>query len=419
MVKKALLIAYHYPPIRVSSGVQRTLSFSQNLGRHGWTPLVLSAHPRAYASTSPDQLRDIPDDVLVKRAFALDTGKHLAVAGRYLDAMALPDRWVTWFAGGVLSGLRLIRRHKPSVIFSTYPIATAHLIGLALHRLTGVPWVADFRDSMTEVDYPPDPRRRKMFRAIERRTIRYCSRAIFTTPGAVRMYRERYPEQAAEKWSLIANGYNEDIFAAVETEKPASGPERTGPLTLVHSGVLYPNERDPRAFFEALSGLKREGALSARRVRIILRATGHDDLYQTMLRDLDIADMVELAPGIDYREALREMLAADGLLILQAANCNHQIPAKLYEYFRARRPVFALTDSGGDTATVMREAGIEAITPLDDAAAIRASFPGFVDAVEQGTAAVASEEAVETSSRAHAAAELAALFDQAAADRGD
>ena len=55
------------------------------------------------------------------------------------------------------------------------------------------------------------------------------------------------------------------------------------------------------------------------------------------------------------------MLTVDGLLVLQAANCNDQIPAKTYEYLRAQQPLLALTDPAGDTADVIRRAGIDTI----------------------------------------------------------
>jgi hypothetical protein len=65
--------------------------------------------------------------------------------------------------------------------------------------------------------------------------------------------------------------------------------------------------------------------------------------------------VVLLAPALPYREALRETMDVDGLLVFQAANCNHQIPTKIYEYFRTRRPILALTDPSGDTAAALRE----------------------------------------------------------------
>ena len=162
VVKRILMIAYHYPPVQISSGIQRTLKFSTYLGPLGWQSSVLSVATRAYSHTSDNQVCEIPADVRVQRAFALDTSRHLAVKGRYPLLLALPDNWSTWWLGGVTSGLAMIRRARPDVIWSTYPIATAHLSGLTLHRLTGIPWVADCRDSMTEENYPTPTLRRKV-----------------------------------------------------------------------------------------------------------------------------------------------------------------------------------------------------------------------------------------------------------------
>ena len=93
--KRVLMIAYHYPPMRGSSGIQRTLKFSHYLPQSGWGPVMLSAHPRAYANPGDDQMGDIPSSVPVTRAFALDTARHLAIGGRYAGFMALPDRWAS------------------------------------------------------------------------------------------------------------------------------------------------------------------------------------------------------------------------------------------------------------------------------------------------------------------------------------
>ncbi|HSQ81014.1 MAG TPA: glycosyltransferase, partial [Casimicrobiaceae bacterium] len=157
-MKRVLMIAYHFPPLAGSSGIQRTLRFVQHLPAFGWEPAVLTADPRAYERTSEDLDAEVPDGVQVERAFALDTARQLSIAGRYPGFLARPDRWMTWQYAAVRSGMKLIRRWRPDVIWSTYPIATAHVIGSVLHRRSGLPWIADFRDPMAQEGYPADPR---------------------------------------------------------------------------------------------------------------------------------------------------------------------------------------------------------------------------------------------------------------------
>jgi glycosyltransferase involved in cell wall biosynthesis len=412
-VRRVLMIAFHYPPLRGSSGIQRTLSFSRHLREHGWQPIVMSAHPRAYQSTGDDQLRDIPADVIVHRPFALDASRHLAVRGAYPKLLALPDRWSSWCLGAVPSGLAIVRRWRPQVLWSTYPIATAHVIGLCLHALTGIPWVADFRDSMTEPDYPPDRTVRGVYRRIERSTIRHAARTVFTTPGTRRMYAERYREVPSTRWAVIANGYDEEPFLEVErgtTSHPAGGP----PAVLVHSGLLYPSERDPRAFFSALAALRKEGTISPATLRVVLRGSGYDDFYRAKLREEGIDDIVRLEPQIGYREALAEMLSADGLLLFQASNCNHQIPAKIYEYLRSRRPIFAMTDAAGDTARVLADAGVGTVVPLDSQSQIAEGLLRFLRSAGDATTPLAGSEDVAQYSRRSRAGELADLLNAVA-----
>jgi hypothetical protein len=403
------MIAYHYPPVGASSGIQRTLKFSAYLPQTGWQASVLTVHPRAYESVRNDQLAEIPEHVLVRRAFAFDTARHLGIGGRYPLVLALPDRWASWWIGGVLAGLDMIRKLKPHALWSTYPIATAHWIGLTLQRLSGLPWVADFRDSMTEDHYPRRRTIRTVYRWIERRAVARAARVVFTTPGTLRMYSARYPNVPGSRWAVIENGYDEANFESAESMPIADA--ATEPLTLVHSGILYPSERDPSRFFDALAELKAERRISASTLRIRLRGTQHDELFRRELDRRGISDVVSLDPPVDYKEALREMLAADGLLIFQASNCNHQIPAKLYEYFRARRPVLGLTDPDGDTARAMRAAGLTAIARLDDTADVKRELQSFLAGVRERCAPTPSGEAVAGASRRARTEQLAELLD--------
>lgn len=403
-MKRVLMIAYHFPPLAGSSGIQRTLRFTRYLPEFGWEPIVLTAHPRAYDRTSDDQLADIPAGVRVIRAQAWDTARHLSLAGRYPAFLARPDRWRSWSLGAVPAGLAAIRQFRPHAIWSTYPIATAHRIANTLVARSGLPWIADFRDPMAQDGYPTDPATWRSFERIERETIARASFSTFTTPSALATYQTRYAGSAV-RLALLENGYDEETFADVRPGEALT----PGKLTLLHSGIVYPSERDPTQLFAALGRLRDTAPASFSRIAIRFRAPVHEALLQQFAHHYHVAQAIEILPPVGYREALAEMLRADGLLILQAANCNAQIPAKLYEYLRARRPILALTDLDGDTAHVSRAAGIEAIAPLDDAAAIAALLTQFATNPTHGT--LPTEAAIAGASRRGRTQSLATLLE--------
>ncbi|HKQ25262.1 MAG TPA: glycosyltransferase [Burkholderiales bacterium] len=409
-MKRLLMIAYHFPPIAGSSGIQRTISFARHLPRFGWEPLVLTVHPRAYPRVSDDQLGDLPSSVVVERAFALDSARHLAILGRYPAFAARPDRWITWWLGAVPEGLAMIRKYRPDTLWSTYPIATAHKIGYTLHRLSGLPWIADFRDPMAQDGYPADPKTWRSYRAIEERALRSASFSVFATAGAARTYRERYPDVPDAHLAVIENGYDDESFAQVEGSN--AGPLLPGTFTLVHSGIVYPSERDPTQLFQALRSMLDAGRLKPGELRLRLRAPAHEALLAKLIDKFRLAEVVELCPPIPYHRALQEMMRADGLLVLQASNCNDQIPAKVYEYLRCRRPIMALTDPAGDTASLLRKAGIRNIARLDSAQEIELELRRFLDQVKRGDALLLDDVFVKGASRLNRTRELAGLLDR-------
>ena len=412
-MKRILMIAYHFPPLAGSSGIQRTLRFVQHLPSLGWQPMVLTAHTRAYEQTSQDLLADVPSNTLVRRAFALDTARHLHLAGRYLGWMARPDRWVSWKFDGVREGLRMIEQFRPDVIWSTYPIATAHVIAAKLHQKTKIPWVADFRDPMAQDDYPPDPLTKQSYLQIEAQAAQLASFCVFTTPGAARDYQQRYPA-AAQRMVVIENGYDEESFASACALAPAlqTQPREHRPLVMLHSGIVYPTERDPTQLFMALGQLKSRQLLGPHELRIRFRASFQDELLRTLSAQHGAQDFLELCPAIPYREALAEMMQVDALLVMQASNCNAQIPAKVYEYLRAGKPILGLTDRMGDTANVLRSAGLAEVTPLDSATAIAASLQSLVSDWRAGTLTLPDPVAARLSSRTSRSESFAKLLAQ-------
>jgi len=372
---------------------------------------VLTPHPRAYEKIDEKSLNSIPKGVPVIRSFAMDTKKHMGIGGRYLRYMALPDRWVSWVFGGVPTGLRAVRERKIDVLYSTFPIMSAAVIGLWLQRFTGLPWVLDLRDPMGQDDCGNDRLVRGVWNKVERACMRRVSRVIFTAESTRRIYLERYPEfLKPEMCVLISNGYDEADFRHLELS--AIGPVPAGRrIRLVHSGLIYPVERDPRPMFSAVGRLKKMGRLSADRVQIVFRAPGSEDLYRRLLTERDIEDLITLEPHMPYRQALQECAEADGLLLFQAADCDMQIPAKAYEYLRIGKPILALTTHAGDTATLLREVGGATIVNIASEDEIYEGLSSFIDALRVGTHPVPDKEKIQRYTREGQAGQLARVLD--------
>ncbi|MEC5397277.1 glycosyltransferase [Uliginosibacterium sp. H1] len=408
MSRRVLMIAFHFPPLRGSSGIQRTLSFARHLHESGWEPLILSAHPRAYPDVDHATDWRLPPGLIVERAMAFDTARQLSIAGRYPQWMALPDRWASWQLGAIAVGLAMIRRHRPAAIWSTYPIATAHNIGARLQQLSGLPWVADFRDPMAHDGYPADARTWQSFKRVEERVFARAARVCFTTDGARRFYAARYPKRA-KALSVIGNGYDETAFAGLAPQPRTAGT----PWLLLHSGVVYPEWRDPAPLFAALRRLIDAGHPEAARLRIRFRASEHDEFVLARAGQHGVAAQIELAPPLPYREALQEMLSADALLVLQSDGCNDQIPAKSYEYLRAARPVLTLAAPGSETATLFASAPQSCGTALEAATGIEAALQTLLERLASGNSPTADPDWVRSFSRQAQATALGHVLDEA------
>lgn len=408
------MVAFHFPPAAMGSGHLRTLGFARYLPPNGWQPIVLSANERAYPRTAATPESMIPSGCLVHRSFALDAGRQLAVFGKYPGFIAAPDRWMSWWPAAVLAGLKLIRRHRVEAIWSTYPVMSAHHIAYTLSRLSRLPWIADFRDPVAVSVGSGNRYAAASQERWEKRVLKHADRIVLTTPSAQRDYATRFPAIASSgRIALIPNGYDESAF----THLPSTAPLAGRPVVLVHSGLLYADGRDPKPFFSALAQLKQSGAIKPETLRIILRASGSETAYRQELTHLGIGDIVTLAPPISNREALEEQATADGLLLFQGARFNRQIPAKLYEYLHIGRPIFALTDAHGDTASLLRDVGSQWFAAMDDAAAIRTQLARFVDAIRRQVASPVPQARVARYARSEGARALAALFDEVTAAR--
>lgn len=345
--KTALLIAFHYPPCQ-SAGTHRTEKFAYYLTQMGWNVVVLTVHERVYAQK--ESARDVQSKgIHVHRCFAFDSARTLAYKGKYLGFTCVPDRWWSWAPSAIAAGKKLIEEFKPDVIWSTYPIITAHFVAYRLHKGSGIPWVADYRDPL-QSRYDSNVQKYSWAsKYIEKLSIKNSTKAVFTTTNARDLYRNLYPEENPNKFIVIENGFDEDKFDGVTPVVRVDNQI----FQLLHSGDVYGVGRDPSDVFKAIANLKRRNILHSSNFRLVFRGvTDRTKLDKAILSE-GLEDIVELLPMIGYQASLSEMLSSDGLLLLQGPLFNNQVPSKLYDYIRAAKPILANTPLDSATASVL------------------------------------------------------------------
>jgi len=410
----ALFVAFHYPPEASSSGVLRTLKYTRYLGDHGWRITVLTLDRHAYEVQDAHLESQIPAGVRVVRTPFLDIKRHLAIRGLYPGSLAVPDRWIGWWPWAVREGRQVMRTDPVDVVYSTSPHATAHLVARSLVRREGCPWVADFRDPWYED--PPEPGTPRLVhwaaRHLERLVVRRAGRVVASTEQLKDVLASRYVGEPREKFCVIPNGYDEKDFDDALPSVTRSGSE----LVVLHAGSVNPTFRDPRPLFAAVRELADQRLFDASKARFRFLGGGAFGESPEMNRAVEAAGLVgrvEFLPRVGYERALAEQASAQLLLLLQASpDTADLVPAKLFEYLRAGRPVLAMVGPGA-TAELLRQTGGGWIVDPRSRGALTEALAEAYGAWEAGTleARAADPRALRRFSRERLAGELAGHLD--------
>src|SRR5678815_614782 len=73
-----------------------------------------------------------------------------------LSLLLVGDAYLGWIPPATLAGLKATRGHRVRHLLSSGPPWTCHLVGLLLSRITGLPWIAHFRDPWSQARVSPE-----------------------------------------------------------------------------------------------------------------------------------------------------------------------------------------------------------------------------------------------------------------------
>jgi len=264
---------------------------------------------------------------------------------QYHGMVSIPDQRIDWMRTAIPAGRRLIEEWKPDIIFASGPPFTGLIVAGRLSRAFGIPWLADFRDLWARSPYSSFPAWRGLIDLmVERLTLRNATALVTISPGMARQLKEIHHKEV----NVVLNGYAEEDFPELPTDD-----HMTGPLTIRYLGSLYSGLRDPSPLFAAIGLLE-----SGLRRQIRVEFFGESDAgVQGLAAALGVADRIFIRPRVPYRTALELQLRADVLLLLQWNDSQDEgsIPAKLFEYLYARRPILFIGYEHGIAAQLVRD----------------------------------------------------------------
>lgn len=366
MNRKVLMITYLWPPME-GVGLMRVSKFAKYLPEYGWEPVILTVRP---ASGNPSGQADQPagmkvhrtayKDIIgnIKRPFAGSRGNagrdsgvktaHAAarkntVSSFVREMIAMPDEQIGWYRSGFEEGKRIIEEERVDLIFSTSPPETAHLIGRALKRQSGLPWVADLRDLWSDDHFRNRiPLKKAMLKIIERKVLGDADSLVTVSrPWAERLCASL--EKSCKRAEVVENGFDEADFG----NRVYGHNEK---FTITYTGKLHKEHQDVDRLFKVLARLIFEKKIDRSKIQIVFYILGYDrpDI-DAMAARYGLNGIVTAHEKVSYDESVRIQGSSDVLLFVQWRGRGSEgwYSAKLYDYLGARRPILALSERGG------------------------------------------------------------------------
>jgi len=350
-MRELLIICAHFPP-SAASGAFRMLGFARHLPSFGWATNVVACTQMPHEPVDDSLQENLRITGEVHRV-DYPQGRWARIKRRLLARTRILDVHSTWCDAALGTCRQLIASRRPDAILTSGPPHSVHLLGRRLKREFGVPLVTDFRDpwvasrrALRGVD--------RVRRRIEHAVLRASDRIVANAPQARGLIESEYPDCGA-KIDVVPNGFD-SVPAVVPHHCPA--PSTAAEINILHAGELYAG-RDPGPLLDAIAGAEKQASnLGGWRLRFLGRTDGCGlDLVAESRRRM-LRCQVLLEGQVAYATAKRDMAQADILLLLDGPGRRVGVPAKVYEYMGAGRPILALAEPDGDTAWALQSSGV-------------------------------------------------------------
>jgi glycosyltransferase involved in cell wall biosynthesis len=371
-----LYLAYYFPPSR-ASGVYRARATANFLVDRGWDVTVFAA-PLSFLKNKigslDEQLEETVDPrIRVRRPdFAqypwnLDI-REFGWRRRNFPVMSsrmhiwgqknlFPEQYGPWGAAAVRKALATHARKRFDLVIATgNPFAS---FGAAwwLHRLTGVPYVVDYRDSWTLDLFNDIPRYAPEHPAWgwEDKILRDAGFSVFVNEALRNWHQERYPAYA-DRMTITPNGWDPELLD-VGSDAPEAATTSTGPLRYGYLGTIsevQPVEELVGAFELAREHPDLAGAELNLHGYLGFFKGGNALLASRLGVDGSIDN------GIHYRGPVSktdvgQVYQDNDVLVFMAGGAKYVTSGKIFEYMATGRPIVSVHEPGIAATEVLRD----------------------------------------------------------------
>jgi glycosyltransferase involved in cell wall biosynthesis len=163
---------------------------------------------------------------------------------------------------------------------------------------------------------------------------------VVVSPGEPDDLRAELPQLDAGRMAVLTNGYDPDDFGA-----GTSAPADPRHLTITHAGTLY--RETGQELFHALEQVVATDAELRQVLRVNLIGE-IDSEHHAIVRRLEATGVVRSLGLQPHQATIAAVQASDVLLILQRGGTSaaSHIPAKVFEYLYAAKPILAIAGPG-------------------------------------------------------------------------
>ncbi|MBK9564352.1 MAG: glycosyltransferase family 4 protein [Saprospiraceae bacterium] len=372
-MKKVLIITYYWPPAG-GSGVQRWVKFAKYLRDFGWEPVIFTVESTDYPIIDNSIGLDLPDGIEVIKSKIVEpyqlynffSGKK---KGQKIDAnflsegkklnwkdkiavwirgnIFIPDAKFLWIGPSVRYLLNYLKENHINAVISTGPPHSCHLIAQKVCKKTNIPWIVDYRDPWTQIDYFDELMltswAKKRHIKLEKKVLDDCSHIITVGNSMADDIRK----QTDTKVTVITNGYDE-ADRNINIINP-----RSDKFVLSYLGVMNVS-RDPEVLWQTLKKLK----LTQNEVynKIEINLIGQVEEYsQKNIVKYGLEEKVKLFGYLAHKDAIVYQNSSDALLLVINKTKNNKtiLTGKIFEYIASGKPIICIGPKNGDAAAIL------------------------------------------------------------------